>query len=537
MSAPRRLMGLGPVFAPGPVWMLFACVVAAVLGGWQLGDPGLWCDEIYTARWARLDFPALISALRVDLHPPLYFLLEAAVVRVVGGSEAGLRILSLAAGVATVAASYWAFRPVLNERLCAATAWMLALCPQFFLYSRMARYYALAALLAVLAHGLFVRLAVKRGGPRSWLLYGLSVAALLYTSYVAVCLVLAHFVWAVGARRRRPRLWKAWIAAAAGGFLLFLPWLAALVQQVQHAKGLLPSVVSGPAGLALMLAFDLHALTATELQAPWTAAGIAGLAGGTALLALGALAAVRRGLGRSVLVPSLTALGLAWLVIGTMAHATPFVGLPARTLFMWPFAAVVLAIAALDPVYPRVLRIGLCGALLIAWASGWVNLHRAEGWMNPIYLTPGREVAESIRSRLAPGDALLAEDDTGAPYYLLEGPAHVVPFADPVMPTPTRALLSDPWISRIWYVRLSRDGSQRVLGDHEAGRKLSRWGGLVEEQGWLAIDPTYQEIKRRLTGLPGYSHRIVVQLWQRPAATGEPPSGATEAGTPAPPGR
>lgn len=521
MKPPRRLLGLGPVFAPGPLWMLLACAAAALLGGWQLGEPGLWCDEIYTARWTRLGFADLLAVLRADLHPPLYFLIETAVVRATGESEAGLRLLSVVAGVATVAASYWAFRPVLNERLCAATAWMLALCPQFFLYARMGRYYALAALLAVLAHGLFVRLATKRGGPRSWLLYGLAVAALLYTSYVAVCLVLAHFVWALAAQRRRPRLWKAWIAAAAGGFVLFLPWLVALVQQVRHAQGLLPSVVSGPAGFALMLAFDLHALTATELVAPWTPAGLAGLAGGSTLLALGALAAVRRGLGRSVLLPSLTALALAWLVIGSLAHATPFVGLPARTLFMWPFAAAVLAVAALDPVYPRVLRMGLMGLLLIAWATAWGQLHRGEGWMNPIYLTPGREVAADLSRRLAPGDAVLAEDDTGVPYYLFERSRGSVHHADPVSTAPTQALLSDPGITRIWFVRLSRDGSQRVRGGHDAAERLARWGTMASERGWLPIDPVYQSIKRRLTGLAGYSHRIVVQEWRRtdPGAT------------------
>lgn len=520
MKPPHRLFGLGPVFSPGPVWMLFACIVAALLGGSRLCDPGLWCDEIYTARWMQLDLPGLLAALRVDLHPPLYFLLESAVVRIVGDDETGLRLLSLLAGIATVAVSYWAFRPVLNERLCAATAWMLALCPQFFMYSRMARYYALAALIAMFAHGLFVRLVVKRGGPRSWLLYGLSVAALLYTSYVAVCLVLAHFVWALAAQRRRPRLWKAWIAAAGGGFVLFLPWLAALIQQVQHAKGLLPAVVSGPAGLALMLAFDLHALTATELLAPWTAEGIAGLVGGSALLALGALAALRRGLGRSVLLPSLIALALAWLVIGVLAHATPFVGLPARTLFMWPFAAVVFAVAALDPVYPRALRLLLTGALLIAWTAGWVRLHRAEGWMNPIYLTPGREVAAAIGPQLVPGDGVLAEDDTGVPYYLLEHGRPGVPFADPVMPTSTLALLSDPGLERIWFVRLSRDGSQRVRGEHDAASRLAQWGRLADEQGWLKIDPTYLSLKRRFTGLPGYDHRITVQRWERDVVQG-----------------
>ena len=55
-------------------------LAALVLGLWRLGHAPLWCDEIYTARWTRLDIAGLLAALRTDLHPPLYFLCEHAVV-------------------------------------------------------------------------------------------------------------------------------------------------------------------------------------------------------------------------------------------------------------------------------------------------------------------------------------------------------------------------------------------------------------------------------------------------------------------------
>ena len=511
---PLRFLGLGPIFAPGPLWLGFACSAALALGLWRLSATPLWCDEIYTARWTRLDWPGLMQALRTDLHPPLYFVIENLWVRALGENEVGLRLFSVVTGVLTVAASFWAFRPLLNDRLSAAAAWMLALSPQFFLYARMARYYALAALVALIAHGLFVRLVVKRGRPRSWFLYGLFVALLLYTSYVAVCLVLAHFVWAVAARRRRPRLWKAWLAAAAGGFALFAPWLGALIQQARTAHGLLPSVASGPAGLVLMLGYDVHALTASELLVPWSVAGVAGLVAGVALLLSGSLAAVRRGLGRSVLVPSVTALALAWIVVGLLAHATPFVGLPARTLFMWPFASVVLAIGLLDPVYHRGGRMIAAALLLGAWATGWWHLYTSEGWMNPIYLTPGRQVATQVAREAGAGDLVLSEDDTGVNYQLER--AHFAgKVIDPQDEAMALAALAEASRARLWYVRLSRDGSARIRPAEQIEARLREWGAVSERQGYLESDPVYRAAKQRLLGLPGWRWRIVVERWER----------------------
>jgi 4-amino-4-deoxy-L-arabinose transferase-like glycosyltransferase len=521
---PNKLFGLGPIFAPGRLWLALACVAALALGLTRLSHAPLWCDEIYTARWTRLDLPHLLAALRTDLHPPLYFILENQFVALFGETPFGLRIFSVLTGVLTVAASFWAFRPLLNDRLSAAAAWLLALSPQFFLYARMARYYALAALVAMIAHGLFVRLAVKRGRPRSWFLDGVSVALLLYTSYVGVCVVLAHFVWAVAARRRRPRLWKAWLAAAAGGFALFGPWLGALIEQTRTAHGLMPAVVSGPGGLMLMLGYDAHALTASELLTPWSIAGVAGLLAGTGLLLGGALAAVRRGLGRSVLTPALVALGLAWIVVGVLAHATPFVGLPARTLFMWPFAAAVLAIGALDPVYHRGSRVLVTVVLLAAWAAGWAQLYRAQGWMNPIYLTPGPQAAAAIAHDAREGDLILAEDDTGV-NYALEMARFSGRVIDPNDDAAAVAALADSSLHTVWFARLSRDGSARVRTAESVEARLTQWGERTAERGFLESDPVYRAAKQRLLGLPGWRWRIVVQRWDRRAGGDAPRPG------------
>jgi len=505
----RRWLGLGPVFSPGVAWMFLACGVALALGLFRLGQPGFWCDEIYTARWMQLTPHALLDALRQDLHPPLYFLLEHLAARMLGSNEAGLRLLGLLSGVGTVALAFWAFRPVLNERLVAASACFLALSPEFFLYARMARYYSFAALVAMLSHGLFVRLAVGRGRPRSWWLYGISVALALYASYVCVCLIVAHGVWAFVARRRR-ELRLRYLASTALGLLLFSPWAGALAAQMKIAHGLLPSVARGPSSLILTLVYDLHALTTSEMHFPWEPLGLVGIVCGGWLMFMGVLAGIRRGLGRSLLLPAAAALALAWLVVAVMAHATPFVGLPARTLFLWPFGAAIIALGALDPINPRGLRWAATAGLLLAWSMAWFHLYRAEHYLNPIYLTPGREVARDIIAAEEKGDAVLAEDDTGAEYYLRRGGFQGT-IVDPIDGDGVDSLLAAGQASRIWWVRLGRDGSARLRPSLRTENAVSAWGREDLDRGYLEIDPSYVQFKHRLLGLEGYSHRIRLQ--------------------------
>jgi 4-amino-4-deoxy-L-arabinose transferase-like glycosyltransferase len=507
----KSRFGFGPVFALGRLWLPLACAVALVLGIVRLGNPGLWIDEITTARWAALPWRDLLDTLRSHTHAPLYFVLERLVAG--GGGEVNLRLFSLLAGVGAVALSFWAFRPMLNERAAAATAWFLALSPQFFLYSRMARYYALMTLLAMLAHGLFVRLALGRGRPRSWPLYGLAAALMLSASYVTVCLLLAHGVWAAVARRRRG-LWKPWLAAAAGALLVLSPWLLALRLAPDATRNLAAAPTSRPAEWLLILGYDFHALTATELLYPWEPLGVLGLLCGGWLLFMGGLAAVRRGLGRSVLLPAVAALGLAWIVVAALARETPFVGLPSRTLYLWPFAAVLMALGALDSAQPRSLRWAATTGILLAWLGGWANLYRPDHYLNPIYLTPGREVARDLVREAGAADAVLSEDDAGATFYL-DRLGIRVPVTDPVDPAAVRDLLASPGVRRVWWVRLSRDGTQWARPAGATGEMLAAWGTCEVARGYLEIDPRYQAIKRAALKIPGYQYRIVLERWRR----------------------
>lgn len=498
-----------PALAPSATWMLLACGIALALGLFRLGQPGLWCDEIYTSHWMQLTPSGLLDALRHDLHPPLYFLLEHFAVRTLGSGESALRLLGVLSGVGTVALAYWAFRPVLDERLAAASACLLALSPEFFLYARMARYYSFAALVAMLSHGLFVRLVVGNSQPRSWWLYGISVALAFYTSYVCVCLIVAHGVWALLAPHGR-QLRLRYLASTGLGLLLFSPWAGVLATQMHTAHNALPSVGHGIASLILVPVYDLYARTASEMHFPWEPMGLIGIACGGGLLFMGAVAAFRRGLGRSLLLPAAAAVVFSWLVVGTLAHGTPFTSLPARTLFLWPFCAALFALGALDPIHHRALRWVATAGLLLVWSVGWVHLYRAEHYMNPIYLTPGREVARDVMTERERDDAVFVDEDAGAGYYLLRGGFQGT-LLDPIDDRGVDSLLTNGKVRRVWWVRLGRDGSARLHSSRHAEDAITSWGRQDLNRGYVEIDPSYVRFKQRLLGLPGYSHRIRLQ--------------------------
>jgi hypothetical protein len=151
---------------------------------------------------------------------------------------------------------------------------------------------------------------------------------------------------------------------------------------------------------------------------------------------------------------------------------------------------------------------------MLAWLVGWAHLYNQEHFMNPIYLTPGREVAADLAREAAAGDGVLTDDDSGANYYLARSGAPI-PVRDPVDPSAVRTLLDEPGLQRIWWVRLSRDGSQRARPAERTLEMLEAWGSLETTRGYLEIDPRYREVKRTVLGRPGYRYRIVVERWRR----------------------
>jgi len=130
-----------------------------------------------------------------------------------------LRVPSLLAFAAAVAAAWWAARPLVTPRVAAGGAALMAVSPLGMITATDARWPAWALLSVVVAWGALLRVA-RGAGPRMWVLYGLAVALGVYCNALVVLMLPAHLVALVllsGRRRLVP--WAAAVAAAGASAL------------------------------------------------------------------------------------------------------------------------------------------------------------------------------------------------------------------------------------------------------------------------------------------------------------------------------
>jgi hypothetical protein len=173
-------------------WPLAAItLLAAVLRLATIDLQSLWYDEAYTP------VHVLHSSLSVTwtsfVHsentPPLWYLLEWLITRVLGTSAVALRLLSALAGIAAVPVAWTVGSELAGRRAAIATAALVATSPLLVWYSQEARAYGLFVLTASLALLCFVRVLCEPTPRRVWL-FALAASFALLTHYFAIFLLI-----------------------------------------------------------------------------------------------------------------------------------------------------------------------------------------------------------------------------------------------------------------------------------------------------------------------------------------------------------
>ena len=265
--------------------MLLAVTVAGgFLRFYQLGTKSLWIDEAFSVWMGRQPVPEMLSWLvRIDQHPPLYYLLlrlwmcignafgQMATPR---SSASWVRALSALAGTLNIPVLYALGRQLAGRKVGLLAALVLALSPFHVYLAQEARMYTLLCLNVSLAllgwvylltapplrahcptqrqHG--TRKGVpprsKGGEPGSrpaWAAYILFTSAALWTHNTAILFLVAVNLYVLGlvaARRRtrdraavlpcraiRPPPLRTWIAAQVGVLALWSPWIVPFIGQ------------------------------------------------------------------------------------------------------------------------------------------------------------------------------------------------------------------------------------------------------------------------------------------------------------------
>src|SRR5262249_22605885 len=139
----------------------------------------------------------------IDPHPAGYYMAVKAWLTVARDSDFAVRFLSVWCSTLSVVALYALVRRIAGRPAGLAAALLLALTPLSVGYAQEARQYALLALAATVAT-LRLRLAFEHGSWRSWLLYGLALAATLHVHYFGLPLAAFHLWLACRAVVWRP---------------------------------------------------------------------------------------------------------------------------------------------------------------------------------------------------------------------------------------------------------------------------------------------------------------------------------------------
>jgi len=192
-------------------WALVALTaLAAALRFSTLGAQSLWYDEAFTP--VHVLHRGLAATLHAVVHtentPPLWYVLEWAISRVLGTGAVALRLLSALAGVATVPVAWAIGRELSSRRAAVACAALVAVNPLFVWYSQEARAYALFVLFAAMAMLYFLRALREESqldrDSATLAAFAVSSSLALLTHYFAVFLLAPMVLWlAFNSNRRR----------------------------------------------------------------------------------------------------------------------------------------------------------------------------------------------------------------------------------------------------------------------------------------------------------------------------------------------
>jgi mannosyltransferase len=212
----------------GRWWPLAALtLLAAVLRFSTLDLQSLWYDEAFTP--VHVLHASLGATLHAVVHtentPPLWYVLEWGISRVLGTGAVALRLLSALAGVASVPVAWAIGAELAGRRAAVATALLTTVNPLFVWYSQEARAYALFVLFAGLAMLLFLR-AERERTPAAMAGFAVAGSLALLTHYFAVFLLIPMVLWLAFSRDGRRSALPAIGALAIVGVAL-LPLISA----------------------------------------------------------------------------------------------------------------------------------------------------------------------------------------------------------------------------------------------------------------------------------------------------------------------
>jgi hypothetical protein len=485
--------------------LLLLGLLAALPSALGIPQRWLWYDEILSAVFsANGPWATLMTVLRFDVHPPLYYL-QLSLWMLVGQSDVWLMANAVLWHVLAVLLLGWTAAGRYGPSVGLGAALLLAVSPAALAYADHVRMYSFVMLLIVLAWHVQARWLEGTAGRYGWLWMVLAQAAVA-NSHTGGLLMLSGCVVlgaaAVAATGQRARMLRWLLIEAAVLPLAALPLAIGAFRGVVHLE-------APDAGAVL----DVWTFLAGGKDTP------SGVALGLGIAVLGGL--IAGGVRDRILARDAAALILVPLVVAAvLSHVHKPVWIERLFVPVIPFLCLCLARAALLPASPRRMRAG--AALLLLLAMLWGGI--AATIVVPRPKGDGfRLAAEAVRATARPGDTVLVEGDF-AHWCLLWY------LAGPRWGDPRQAFVQSPeWEALLR--RLPSAGAIMGLGDADVVRPVDGvavvlWNPALPpprvSQGEVLLlrlrsSPAVAVPDRRMTGSTPHV-QFVLERWSRAPA-------------------
>ncbi len=219
---------------------------------------GIWLDEAISIHQARLSLHDLFRNLYYgDRQPPLYHLTLWLTIRVFGHSEFAVRLPSLIAGTLLIPVLYELGRELYDRRTGLIAAAFASVSPLLIWYSQEVRMYEFAALFGLLALLTQLRV-IRKPSMGNWAAYMLATAALLWSHYFGLLLILVQqlvFVGVIVHRRRAGENTRALALGFAYSLAVLVMQLVPLIVFAHHQYASTSAAAGSPSGTYDYLSF------------------------------------------------------------------------------------------------------------------------------------------------------------------------------------------------------------------------------------------------------------------------------------------
>lgn len=451
-------------------------VAGAVLRLRGLASESAWLDEAFAIGIARAGLDEVFLETRLDVHPPLYYILLHGWTLVAGGSVWSARLLSVVFSLGILVAVHVVGTRLVNRTTGLVAAALLAVSVFHIEFAQEARMYAQLTLLATLSTYGFMRL-FEAPRLRWFLFYVAATSLMAYTHVYAAFIIGAQGLTVLGdlAWRRREAIGVVgqWIAAQALVFATFLWWLPVFTWQVSLVQT--SFWIAEPEPRTLLGAFRTYTGSddLLHLLLPFIAWGLYQLARppATAAPPRPALFFLLPWLAGPILFPFVLSLVSSPIFLPkyTIAASVPFAILAAAGIARLPFALL------------RAAALAVCVVVSARTLPAYYDLLTKDGW---------RDAVPVVETLASPDDAVVVYpyfNKIAFDFYLERDDLQVRPF-----PLFTAAPPEDGWPvtfaratanrDRIWLVALGADPT----------------GDIVIDQLRLDFDLTSHQVRQKI---------------------------------------